>query len=233
MFLSEPLIGVRWGARVLGQIDPSSLSTRDGEQPVILLGGTSWAVRDVDWERRLAWVEPSEDPGRSRWMGAGGALSFEVCQSIRAVLASSEPIPDASRRAGARLDELREAYWFAREGMTSAEQLANNRTRWWTWAGGRANSQVAARLGAGGQRVVSADDLSVTVAGAVTGSELRATVLAAGDVPLRIDARRLDAIKFSAAVPPLELSRLCELRDADPRSLERTLQEPSETVGPG
>jgi len=39
LFLTEPLLAVRWGQRDLGAIDPSSLATRDDRRPTILLGG--------------------------------------------------------------------------------------------------------------------------------------------------------------------------------------------------
>ena len=90
LFLTEPLLAVRWGQRDLGSVDPSSLASRDDARATILLGGRAWGVRDVDWNRRVVWVEPADEPGRSRWAGAGGALSWNVCQAIRAVLCGDE-----------------------------------------------------------------------------------------------------------------------------------------------
>ena len=176
MFLSEPLVSVRWGQRVLGQVDPSSLTARATRTPTILLGGASWSVRDVDWERRVAWVEPSDEPGRSRWSGSGGALAFEVCQAVRDVLAGADGPAAATRRATARLAELRDEHWFVREGLTSAQNLPNQRTRWWTWSGGRANTELLSRLRSEGRHAVAFDDMSLTVAGLESGSALRNAV---------------------------------------------------------
>ena len=74
LFLTEPLLAVRWGQRDLGYVDPSSLAAREDTRATILLGGRAWGVRDVDWNRRVVWVEPVDEPGKSRWSGAGRAL---------------------------------------------------------------------------------------------------------------------------------------------------------------
>jgi ATP-dependent Lhr-like helicase len=231
MFLSEPLISVRWGQRLLGQVDPSSLTIRDGGAPTILLGGASWAVRDVDWDRRLVWVEPSDDPGRSRWSGAGGVLSAEVCLAIRRVLAGAETTPCCTQRARHRLSEVRSEHWFARDGRTSAEQLSEQvRTRWWTWRGGRANAELVRRLQSAGRRPISCDDLSLSVAGLEVGMSLRNQATMAGEVSASVDERRLDAIKFSAAAPKGALTMMCQIRDRDPDAVREALSEPAESV---
>jgi ATP-dependent helicase Lhr and Lhr-like helicase len=231
MFLSEPLYGVRWGQRMLGHIDPSSLTSRGAATPTILLGGTSWGVRNIDWEQRVAWVEPSDEPGRSRWSGAGGTLSLEVCQAIRGVLAGDKNPGWCSRRAVRQVVKLREEYWFTRDGITSAEQLPDRtRTRWWTWAGGRANSELAWRLASEGSQIVSADDLSVTLAGLAEGSELRKKAAAARKPGPQIEPHRLRAIKFNASVPVDALETMCRIRDGDAEAIRQVLDEPAESA---
>jgi ATP-dependent Lhr-like helicase len=236
MFLSEPLVSVRWGQRLLGRVDPSSLTSRHGTRPTILLGGASWSVREVDWDRRVTWVEPSDEPGRSRWSGSGGALSLEVCQAIRAVVSvagAGATGEVASRRARNRLDEVHDEHWFTREIATSAQHLTEqSRTCWWTWAGGRANAEIGRRLRLGGQQLISVDDLSVTVAGLHTGHELRQAAADDGATPAEIDPRRLHAIKFQAAAPPAALEAMCRLRDADDSGVAEVLSQPVESVSP-
>lgn len=70
---------------------------------MILLGGQSWGVGDVDWNRRVVWVGPTDDPGRSRWAGAGGALSIEVCHASGAFSRVSH---DAAGIATSGADDL-------------------------------------------------------------------------------------------------------------------------------
>ena len=39
---------------------------QDGPR-VLLLGGRSWLVNHIDWQRRIAFVEATNEKGRSRW----------------------------------------------------------------------------------------------------------------------------------------------------------------------
>jgi ATP-dependent Lhr-like helicase len=111
LFLTEPSLAVRWGQRDLGSVDPSSLTARENGRPTILLGSRAWGVRDVDWTRRIVWVEPVDEPGRSRWTGSGAALSIEVCHAIRSALCGDERLSrHLTRRAATRLDEIRCEY---------------------------------------------------------------------------------------------------------------------------
>jgi len=176
LFLTEPLLSVRWGGRLLGQVDPSALTTRDGQRTVILLGGQAWGVGDVDWNRRVVWVEPTDEPGRSRWMGAGGALSTEVCHAIRRVLVK-EVVPDGTtRRAAGQLEVLRAAFWFAHEGRSTLERdHERRRSRWWTFAGGRANAELSDRCRAAGHTVAGVDDLGLTILGMPPAQRLTAS----------------------------------------------------------
>lgn len=48
----------------IGSIDPLSIETQRTSMPVILLGGRSWRVLNVDWQRRTVSVEPTSDTGR-------------------------------------------------------------------------------------------------------------------------------------------------------------------------
>src|SRR5262249_3789076 len=90
VFTSEPLISVRHGQADLGFVHPSSFASRTGGQKILLLAGRSWAVTHIDWKRRIAYTEPAQQIGRSRWIGSGIPLSFELCQSIRTILATDQ-----------------------------------------------------------------------------------------------------------------------------------------------
>ena len=135
LFLTEPLLIVRWGQRDLGSVDPSSLASRDEHsRPTILLGGRAWGVRDIDWDRRVVWVEPVDEPGRSRWAGAGAALSIEVCHAIRSVLAGDDRLAmHLTQRGSAKLAELQDEYSWA----TRVARLSSARPRVTGLAGGR------------------------------------------------------------------------------------------------
>ena len=69
VFLSPPVISVLHGRQELGYVDEMTfLGTTKGPR-VLLLGGRAWRVTHVDWQRRVAFVEATEDKGRSRWKG--------------------------------------------------------------------------------------------------------------------------------------------------------------------
>jgi ATP-dependent Lhr-like helicase len=228
-FLTESLLAVRWGARLLGQIDPSALVVRNGERPVVLLGGSAWAVGDVDWQRRLVWVEPSDDPGRSRWSGAGGALSLEVCHAIRETLADAAIPVVATQRARGHLADIRDRFSFVRSGHTALERNAEqSRTRWWTFAGARSNNDLLARLELAGTRATGADDLGITLVGSPAVEQVRAASHI--EAPPTVDPRRLKAIKFHEAVPEEQLTRMLAARDTDVRATEVVLAEPLDVV---
>ena len=90
IFTSPPLFTVLHGRTEIGQVHQLTFQPR-GEGPTTLaLGGRQWPVKHVDWDRRQAFVEPTELRGRSRWLGAGQALSFALCQAVKSVLVKKD-----------------------------------------------------------------------------------------------------------------------------------------------
>jgi len=230
LFLTEPLLAVRWGQRDLGAIDPSSLAARDDRRPTILLGGRAWGVGDIDWKRRIVWVEPVDEGGRSRWAGAGAALSIEVCHAIRAVLADPELVTDCLTARGIeKLREIRaEQWWVDERATTLVEDASRGRRRWWTFAGARANRSLARALDAAGEATSSCDDLSIGLLGRTSASRVRevAASIEVGALGAAVDQRRLDAVKFAACLPDAEVERMLEARDVDPVGVSRATSEP-------
>ena len=88
MITSEPLFAVRHGQADLGYVHQLSFAVNEEQRSTLLLGGRSWKVNYLDWQRRIAYVEPTREPGRSRWLGVGQPVSFELSQAIRHVLAT-------------------------------------------------------------------------------------------------------------------------------------------------
>lgn len=169
VFLAPPLFTVLHGQEELGQVHELTFrSTARG--PVHLsLGGRSWRVRHVDWGARRAFVEPAELPGRSRWLGSGLPMGFEMAQAIRRVLLDGAEARFLSRRAREKLAELREEFaWVPREGMALRVDAEAGTSRWWTFAGDRYNSAAAAELARRGV-VGTGDALGVAVRSAAVG----------------------------------------------------------------
>ena len=230
LFLTEPLLAVRWGQRDLGYVDPSSLAAREDTRATILLGGRAWGVRDVDWNRRVVWVEPVDEPGKSRWSGAGRALSWEVCQAIRAVICGDDRLAShLSSRATTKLAELHDEYdWARADGTTLFRDTIRSRSRWWTFGGARANRALAHALDTAGVATMAVDDLSIGLRGTATLDAIRAITDATDPAALRmpVEPRRLDAIKFASCVPDAALQRMISERDADEPAVARVLGEP-------
>src|SRR5713101_5341525 len=72
VFTSPPVFIVRHGRDEIGMVAEVTLVPGSkGTQPLVLvLGGRSWAVRHVDWTRRIVSVEPTDAPGVARWSGS-------------------------------------------------------------------------------------------------------------------------------------------------------------------
>ena len=230
LFLTEPLLAVRWGQRALGSVDPSSLASRDDRRPTLLLGGHAWGVRDVEWERRLVWVEPADEPGRSRWSGGGAALSIEVCHAIRDVLASPVDVADAvTMRAAAKLEELCGEHSWIGAGRTTLVR-ERNRARWWTFGGGRANRAIAGTLDAAGVPTMSVDDLGIGIRTRPRTSEIRDASSDAMSFTPPTDPRRRTAVKFGSCLADHDIDRMLAARDQDAGGIEAVLGEAIDTA---
>jgi ATP-dependent Lhr-like helicase len=200
---------------------------------VILLGGRAWGVGEADYDRRIVWVEPVDEPGRSTWSSSGGTLSMQVCHAIRDTLVDPGPVAGAlTRRGAAKLAELRAEFAWVREGRTSLiRDERRERTRWWTFAGGRANAAVSAGLHAAGLRTTSADDLSIGLERATHQSlQAAAGELDSASLAPEVQPRRRDAVKFASCCPTHALETMIRARDRDEEGTRMVLDEPIESA---
>ena len=111
VFTSDPLIAVRYGRTHLGEVDQATFALRHQEVPVLLLAGRSWAVTHIDWKDRIAYVEPTEGQGKSRWLGSGQPLHFALVPSDPASRQVVIIRPGKlSQRAEVKLAEIREEF---------------------------------------------------------------------------------------------------------------------------
>jgi ATP-dependent Lhr-like helicase len=80
-----------------------------GEEPqrLLLLAGRSWLVKEIEWSKRIVWLEAAKEGGKARWMGGARSLSREVCQGIRAALiGGASPAVHLSQRGKIELATL-------------------------------------------------------------------------------------------------------------------------------
>jgi ATP-dependent Lhr-like helicase len=227
VFTSPPTFVVRHGANELGHLDPTALLTNDRSYATVLLAGRSWKITSIDWDRKFAWVEPSDQAGRSRWFGAGRSLSAELCDAMRTVASGIDPAGvTLTERARAGLTEARSEFRFAQPGRTSVV-IESTRARWWTWAGQRANASLADALG--DLAASRGDDLSIgldplTASKAVVKEKLSSLHPDTLPTP-SIAADFAENMKFSDCLPGPLATEVARQRLIDPAGVERVLGE--------
>ena len=215
-FATPIQVAVRHGTLDLGSVDPLSLQSRDGAPCILLLGGRSWRVVGLDWPQRVAWVEPSGEQGKARWMASSRALGFALCQGIRRVLCAGAAGLPLSRRAQAHFQDLSAALPQLDSDKPSMQHLGDGVFRWWTFAGGRANATLAALLGPGFSSLRS-NDFYLEGRGAFDGQQLRGAISEAAAIDLTRQMARTAplAVKFGDALPQFAILAMTAARVLD------------------
>jgi ATP-dependent Lhr-like helicase len=140
VFTSSPLITVKHMKSIIGYVDAIMFSdlNQHNETHLILLGGQSWLVTGIDWNKRIAYVKPTKLRGKSNWLGTGNLLSYELCMGIKKILATKEESDMWSKRAIEKMKELRDQYFWI-DIDTSSIHKQNDDFLWWTFAGKKVN----------------------------------------------------------------------------------------------
>jgi ATP-dependent Lhr-like helicase len=226
-FASPIQLLVRHGSNELGYVDPISVQGDEGKDHIILLAGHSWKVTSVDWTKRTVWVEPVRGQGKARWFGTGRSLAYEVCQAIKRVLCESEMSAALSKRGMERLHSLREGLPVFDPAGTTVERLEVGRSRWWTFAGARANWLLANAVRQRGSSI-RIDDFYIEMKGAIYVAAMREwlqTIELDGLSKTLISSKAID-LKFRDAVPQNLLASIVNSRALDRDSAERVLTQP-------
>jgi ATP-dependent Lhr-like helicase len=202
---------------------------------VLLLDGRAWRATHPDWRRRQAYVEPAEDEGRSQWRGEDQSLGHEVYRAIRAVLAGDETPPWCSRRASARLADVRAEYPWLDGRPDNVLVAAGGALTWWTFAGGRANAGLAAGLsGRLGVRA-AADNFAVRLGTPPDPAAAERAVLGlaaadAGRMAPPVGEEAVAGLKFSECLPPTLAAWVVRERLTDASAASAALGRPTRVV---
>jgi ATP-dependent Lhr-like helicase len=229
VFTSPPLFCVKAGKRELGYVHESSFGPQKSGS-VILLAGQAWLVTRIDWTRRVAYVEPTDLHGRSRWLGMGPALSYEVCQSMAGILASEDEDLRWSKRAKEAMLLVRKQYHWAKPKTVIVNHDVPEKTQMWTFAGKAVNRTIAIWLQHHLGFDAIAENLYLTVGGHV---DLRA--LSALPTITEAALREclepstyedwIDKVKFSECLPESARRTLFLRRELAPRNAARVLED--------
>ena len=196
-FSGAQLLTGRHGSAEVGYIDPTVLSG-DEPQRLLLLAGRSWMVKEIEWSKKIVWLEPAKEGGKARWMGGARSLSREVCQGIRAALISGTP-PGVhlSLRGKSELSALQEELALS-PGGDFVSRAEGHQARTWTFAGTKQNRTYARTASSAGKRV-KFDALSVQAPAASLVSKNGGEA----DVQLTVDevSQLAEGIKFADCVP--------------------------------
>jgi ATP-dependent helicase Lhr and Lhr-like helicase len=206
VFVSPPLFSVLHGRQELGFVDEMTFFGKQSDPRVLLLGGRAWWVNHLDWQRRVAYVEPADSVGRSRWQGQGQVLHYDLCQSIKFVLASEKMSERWSHRVRDRIGVLREEQAWLESANTAVVSDNDGRLCWWTFAGQRANHVLAQRLSGLTSSNVKAGNLALEFESRISldGIEAAMAIVRRGEadgVRPVVDEGVVDGLKFSACLP--------------------------------
>jgi ATP-dependent helicase Lhr and Lhr-like helicase len=146
---------------------------------------------------------------------------------MRACLCGSDVAARLTERGAQTLEGLREDFWWAEEDSTAVVEDGRGVQRWWTFAGLRANAELADRLGDISRGSRSRDNLSIGLAEGVTTTDVSARLRTLRDVPHAPTSHHAtrDLPKFAECLPADLASSTVSIRYTDPESVEACLDE--------
>lgn len=207
VFLSPPLFTILHGRQELGFVDELTFLGKKEGPRVLLLGGRGWLVKHVDWQRKIAHVEPTDLKGQSRWKGEGPGLGFALCQAVKKVLATEEKNPCWSNRAVERLVEIRHEYAWLDPSATVVTIGRKGEPEWWTFGGLSANAMMAGELSRILRSEASFDNFTVTLETRVSFDDIERAIAELRTIepeamrPM-VDQEAVGGLKFVECLPP-------------------------------
>jgi hypothetical protein len=237
VFMTPPIFRVLYGRREIGQVDESALLMKQDGPRVLSLGGKAWQVNHVDWQRKIAFVEPIEMLGRTRWPGSGLGLSYQICQAMRSILCRSDESNRWSKRCIAEISRLRYDFSWIDEVSTSLVLESGGRWSWWTFSGAKANGTIAYYLAQKLKSTVSSDGFSLKFADGVTSEQIQSAVEAlaeadSGNLRPVANEKAIRGLKFSECLSPRLADEVTSARLRDDSAVANVLSETLRVTAP-
>lgn len=233
IFTAEELFEVRHAGRTVGHIDRVSFANRQTSR-AILLSGKSWRVLNINWPRRQVEVEPTSDPGRSRWLGDGPMMSFAMAQAIRQTVCERDAHEDLSIRADAALASARQEFWWFDDCSTTLVDSPSGRQQWWTHAGTVVNIHLAWQLSQSLSDEVHGEDMYVALPDGLSRQDAQRCINDLKSNPRPLDPRAFrpfaQKLKFFDVLPDHRVDELCGARFGHVSHVQSVLAEPTKGV---
>ena len=231
VFREPPMLKVLAGRTEIGQVPMQLLTLEAPDGHRLLLAGRNWNVIHVDWRRGVAQVEPAADGGRARWIGDGRAMSWDLCQGMRRVLAGADlEGVTLSNRAAEKLTQARAEFGWLHEARESVVVRREGEPLWWwTFAGMHANLWLAGSL-SGLVDPTGVEDLRVRLVDGTDPDELDAHLRGLSPASLSLGARvaegAVDRLKFAEALPVQAAERVVIRRMRADEAVARVVGDP-------
>jgi ATP-dependent helicase Lhr and Lhr-like helicase len=208
-------------------VAPATLTGIQDSAATILLGGRSWRVANIDWPKRIAWVQPSNEHGKSTWPGSSKLMHYQLCRAIEAELVNRGTGIAFSNRARSQYEQLCEEFAFCDGNIIPAVFNGRQRARLWTFAGNAVNGPLSQALANKGLGVDTFDNFSVTLSRdtlGITSDILQNLNMSERYSTISVSLER--ALKFSTCLPPGEATAILSERLRDESGLRETLARP-------
>lgn len=195
---------------------------------MISLGGRAWEVIRLDERRSQAYVRPTDEPGRSRWLGESRALSHDFCQAIREILIDEAIEGNWSKRAVAEILSARSETTVARSAGLVVETDTGGAQKWWTFGGLKANASLASMLMRDGV-LPRFDNYFVEILRASGIAETEGLLQAAHEMNTPVGSATSDPpsrIKFWQCIPVELRKKFVSARFFDTEVAKKLLSEP-------
>ena len=176
-------------------------------------------------------MTPAKGGGRSRWLGGGRTLSARVCHAAERIVTGATPGCATSRRAEARLAEVRERLAFVDGRSLPIVADGDDQVRVWPFAGGLASASLARALTLPGLASAQWDEFSLSVRARSTDTVARAiATINPADARPSLPKNMSTALKFGACLPNSLATAVLRARTAVPAAVAKILSRPIRQV---
>ena len=231
-FSSPLILTVFHGPLELGSVHPSSLARPPGEAAsILLLGGRSWKVIDIDWPRRRVSVASAESGGRARWLGTGRMLPYSICRAQERIVVGVEPDCHLSHRATERLNNVRAGWEFIDGHSLPLVANGEGKVTAWLFAGGLVSASLARGLSQAGISTARWDNVSLTArAGEIDTLARTLSLVDAALAHPTLPENMESALKFGLCLPPDVAQEVLIARTSKPADVTAAMARPQRRI---